>query len=601
MSIALIHEVHGEVRKLLIAGSEMTVDNFKLKKILPGMKKSGESVPVFARVADAIEAAINPGTGKSQERLLELTTIVSAIVYTQGETGIQGELDKVVCFGLSYPTDIPFRKLKPVISALTTKGSGRLEIIRRFFDSGDYKDLRLIVPLIEGLGDSYAEISDMVGNILKEYGEAVIPVLKKNMDINGGKRDARIVAIISDLCGKSEKEFYLNVIEKGSAEVKVSAAKALKDVPECEELLIELSEDKKKEVREAAFYALGKMKSGNAVKCLFKALRGKDRDITFEPIKVNKSQEIAKSLLEEGKKSLELIKASYKSVNKSDPPAKQEVDYFVTVLDCMFGKKDKDIFEFLKTCVDLSKNLIQFKLNNAEDTIIRTAARNILAFENEEAYQFLISSLNKYNNTIIEYSFEAAIRSKLPDYVFDNYSPMLKKGPKSFERNEIIKVMSYYCDFDEDYRIRDYYYPVRRDVIEGLNIKWDKRWAKLLFDLDEISLGCKLVSRGDVECINIMLEKLRKHSKFGDRCLTNIVLGLFQAGYERVRDEILNVLESNFNNNKHYLGYYLEDFIEVIKFLPASDAQYIDDFASKYNNKGVEKLLEVVWYLKNKK
>lgn len=334
---------------------------------------------------------------------------------------------------------------------------------------------------------------------------------------------------------------------------------------------------------------------------MFKALRGKDRDITFEPIKLNNSQEIVKSLLEEGEKSLELIKASDQSVNKSDTTVKQEVNYFVTFLDCMFGKQDKGIFEFLKTCLELSKNLIQFKFNNVDDTIIRTAARNILAFENGEAYRLLISTLNKYNSAIIEYSFEAAIRSKSPDYVFDNYSPMLKKGPKSFERNTIISVMSYYCDFEEDYMIREYYYPVRRNIIERNNIKWDKRWAKLLLSLDEISLGCKLVSRGDVECTNIMLNKLKEHSKFGDRDLNNIVLGLFQVGYEKVRDEIINVLESNFNNNKHYFGYYLEDFAEVIKLLPASDAQYIDDFASKYNNKGVEKLLDAVWYLKNKK
>ena len=600
MSMSLIHEVHHEVRKLLIAGSEMSIDNFKLKKILPIMRKSGESVPVFARVADAMEAAINPGIGKSQEKLMELANIVNAIEYTQGETGIQGELEKVDCSGISYPTDISHKKLKPVIVALTNKGSGRLEVIRQFFEGGDYKDLRLITPLINALGDSYSEISDFAGKVLKEYGVQVVPFLKKNIDLNGVKRDARMVDIISDLCGKSEKEFYLNAIEKGSAEIKVSGVKALKDLPECEDLLIELSDDKKKEVREASFYALGKIKSGSAVRCLFKGLRGKDRDITFEPIKINNSQEIVKSLLEEGEKSLELIKASDKSFNKTDPPAKQEVEYFVTVLDCMLGKKDKGIFEFLKTCVDLSKKLIQFKLNNADDTIIRTAARNILAFENEEAYNFLISTLYKYNNSIIEYSFEAAIRSKLPEYVFDNYSPLLKKGPKSFERNEITKVMSYYGDFEEDYQIREYYYPVRRNVIGRDSIKWDKRWAKLLLELDEISLGCKLVSKGDAGCIKIMLAKLKEHSKFGDRYLTNIILGLFQAGYEKIRDEILKVLDSNFNNNKHYLGYYLEDFIELIKLLPASDVQYIEDFASKHNDKGVEKLLDVVWYLKNK-
>lgn len=599
MSMVLINEVYDEVRKLLIAGSEMAIDNNKLKKILPGMKKSGESVPIFARVADAMEAAINPETGKSQEKLLELANIINAILYTQGETGVQGQLEKVDSAGLNYPTDTPYRKLKPVITALTTKGSGRLEVIRQTFSEGIFKDLRLIEPLIIGLGDGYPEISDLAYDILKKYGESIIPVLKKRMDLNGGKQDARMIELVSDLSGKGEKEFYLDAVEKGSTDVRVSAVKALRDLPECEDLLIELSNDKKKEVREAAFYALGKIKSGSAVKCLFKAFRGKDRDITLYPIRENDSQEIAKSLLEEAEKSLEAIMNDSKG-SKAEPPAKQEVEYFITVLDCMSGKHDKSILEFLKRCIDLSKKLEHFKLNNADDTVINTAARNILAFETEEAYDFLLSTLGKYKNSTIAFSFEAAIRSKSPEYVFETFSPLVTKGPKSFERSEIIKVMSYYSDFEEDYQLYDYYYSNRKAAIDKYNIKWDKRWAKLLLSLDEVALGCKLVPKGDQTSVALMLRKLKEHNKFGDRYLNNIILGLFQAGYEKVRDEIMSVLEFNFNNNKNYWGYYLDDFTNVIKLLPASDAQYIEDFASKYNNAGSEKLLDVVWYLKNK-
>lgn len=53
MSIALILELHNELRRIIIAGSEMAVGDFRLKRILPQMRKSGESVPVFAKVADA--------------------------------------------------------------------------------------------------------------------------------------------------------------------------------------------------------------------------------------------------------------------------------------------------------------------------------------------------------------------------------------------------------------------------------------------------------------------------------------------------------------------------------------------------------------------
>ncbi|WP_010251109.1 HEAT repeat domain-containing protein [Acetivibrio cellulolyticus] len=603
MSMALIFEAHDEVRKLLIAGSEMAVDNSKLKKILPGMRKSGESVPVFAKLADAIEVAINPGTGKSQEKLLELANLINAVVYTQGETGVQGKIEKVDTAGLDFLTEVSYRKLNPVISALTTKGSGRLEVIRQFFAESFYKDLRLVVPLISALGDGYSEIADLAYEVLKKYGDSIIHVLKKSLNMNGSKGDARIIELISDLNGKKEKEFYLDAIEKGSIEVKVSSIKVLKDFPECEDLLIELSNDKKKEVREAAFYALGKIKSGSAVKCLFNAFRGKDRDIVSEPIRENDSQEIVKSLLEEAEKSMELIMSS-DTGNKSENE-KLEVEYFVTVLDCMLGKRDNGIFEFLKKCIDLSKKLTKFKINNADDTIIRTSARNILAFESYEAYDFLVSTLGKYNNSIIEFSLEAAIRSKSSEYVFENYSPLMENGKKSFERSEIIKVMSFYCDFDEAYRIQDYYYSNIRNyyinTINKYNIRWDKRWAKLLLSQDEISLGCKLISRGDMNSCLILLEKLKAHMKFGDRYLNYIILGLFQAGYEKVREEILNVLEFNFNNNKNYMRYYLNDFAGVMKLLPASDVQYIEEFAAKFNNEGTEVLADVTWYLKNKK
>lgn len=595
MSMALIHEVYEEVRKLMIAGSDMVSDNFKLKKILPAMQKSGASVPVFTRVAEAMEAAINPGTGKSAEKLLELANIVNTIVYTQGETGIQGEIEKVDCLGLSYPTNTPYRKLNPLITALTTKGSGRLEIIRSFYEQENDQDLRLIIPLIEALGDGYPEIANLAGDILKECGQAIIPALKKQFDLNGGKRDAKIIDLISDLAGKTEKEFYLYVIENSREEVKVSAIKALKDLPEYEDLLIELADDKKKEIRAAALSALSRMQTDSTVNCLLNAVRGKDRDIAIEPIKLNDAPKMAQMLLEEAEKSLQSIQASDMTSEQAEATVKKQVEYFITVLDCMLGKKEPEIFEFLKKCIELPTNLPQFKINNAKDTVIRTAARNILALANEAAYDFLLSSINKYDNLILDYSFEAAIRSKSPEYVFEHYSPLLKKGPKSFERKEITKVISYYSDFEPEYQIWNYY-PVHDD-----EIKWDQRWAKFLLELDEISTGCRLVTKGDTKCIQIMLEKLKKHRKFGDQHLTNLILGLFQAGYEKVSDAIIEVLEFNIkDHNKYSFRYYLDNFIELIKLLPADDAQSIKAFATEHNVDGLEKLFEAVWHLKNK-
>ena len=518
---------------------------------------AGHDIRLYlGEVADAMEATVNPETGKSQEKLLELATIVNAIVYTQGETGIQGGMEKVDCIGLCYPTDISYRKLMPVISALTSKGSGRLEIIRQFFENENYKDIRLVMPLIDALGDKYPEISDFVSGILKQYGQAIIPVLKKKLDIKGGRRDGKIVDIISYLCGREEKEFYLNAIENGCEEVKVNAIKALEDLPECEELLIVLSKDRKKEIRDAALYALGKMSSEGSVKCLLEALSGTDRDAAFVAIKRDNSLVMTARLLEglllslrslnENSNVLPFTKKSQKSFDKSELPIKSEVKHFMTLLRCMYGRKDKRIFGVLKTFVENAEKIKDFKLCGEQYNIIRIAAENILAFENEEAYDFLVESVNKYSNTIIDFSFEAAIRSRTPEYVFNTYSPFLKKGTKTFAHNEIVRVMSYYCDFEENYRIPNFYQEPRRvtsfsfngsfriatsytsndnlyqeqnSVIEKSNIEWDKRWKKLLLEGDEISLGCKIVSSGDSACVKIMLEKPKEHNKFADRWL----------------------------------------------------------------------------------
>jgi hypothetical protein len=61
--------------------------------------------------------------------------------------------------GLSYGDS---RVLKPLLEALTTVGSGRLEIIRDAYERGAFQDLRLIAPALAALDDTYAEIGDLV-------------------------------------------------------------------------------------------------------------------------------------------------------------------------------------------------------------------------------------------------------------------------------------------------------------------------------------------------------------------------------------------------------------------------------------------------------
>ena len=60
---------------------------------MPPLEQAGQKAPVFAKVAQAVTKLVESNEKTSAEALLELSTLVNAILYTQGETGLAGELD----------------------------------------------------------------------------------------------------------------------------------------------------------------------------------------------------------------------------------------------------------------------------------------------------------------------------------------------------------------------------------------------------------------------------------------------------------------------------------------------------------------------------
>src|SRR5712671_5760871 len=91
MSLALIEESAREVRRLAIAGSPLAVGDFRLKKLIPALEQAGAKAPVFAQVAKGIGDLVNGKEADSAATLLSLSTLLNAILYTQGQTGTDGD------------------------------------------------------------------------------------------------------------------------------------------------------------------------------------------------------------------------------------------------------------------------------------------------------------------------------------------------------------------------------------------------------------------------------------------------------------------------------------------------------------------------------
>src|SRR4051812_36371370 len=125
MSIALIEESAKEVRRLAIAGSPLAVGDFRLKKLIPPLEQAGAKVPVFAQVAKAIGDLVNGTEKESAARLLNLSTLVNAILYTQGNSTAEGNFQELEEFATKCScTKTTSRVLKPLVQALTSSGAG---------------------------------------------------------------------------------------------------------------------------------------------------------------------------------------------------------------------------------------------------------------------------------------------------------------------------------------------------------------------------------------------------------------------------------------------------------------------------------------------
>jgi hypothetical protein len=226
MSLPILNELQDDLKRLTIAGSDLATEDISLKKKIPVLLKMGEKAPVFTRIAQFTENLVT-GKEPTSEHLLELSTLLSSIMYTMGKTGRDGDLE-VGGTTSEIPTEISYLTLKPIIEALTTKGSGRGEIIEQAYQSGKIYDLRLIYPLIAALDDSYPELADFVAeHILPKYGQEILPIIQASFSVKGKKGDGRRLKVMAEILGVGGLPFYYECIENGSTQVQIAGLEIL--------------------------------------------------------------------------------------------------------------------------------------------------------------------------------------------------------------------------------------------------------------------------------------------------------------------------------------------------------------------------------------
>ncbi len=600
MSLPVLNQVYDEVRRLAIAGSVVASGDFRLKKLIAPLEQSAQKAPVFAKVAHSVAKLVESNEKTSSEALLELSTLVNAILYTQGETGLAGELTPIETTDLGQQqTQASARVLKPLLEALSSTGSGRMEIIKDAHERGAFRDLRLVKPALGALDDPYPEIGDFVAkHIIPLYGKAVLTELKARFDQKGRGGHVRRLTLMHRLDPEGTRETVKQALDEGSKEVKVAAIECLGSEPDDLAFLLEQAKAKAKDVREAALKALGKADGNDAVAALREALQSGDIELAIVPVRESRNPHLRKFVLEEAETLFQTLLAGKEKDKKE---VGKRVTRMLSLLECLRGRDDADAGTFLIRAFAKRDKLADIKSDpSGKDVEQRLVA--IMAAGPTEAQSALIDAHATLPEDELAEAFIAACRSRKPADVFAAFSPYLtaakagdkkkKRDPATAKRDAIADVLQH------RWRWRQYD-PFDEDGEEDWFSQLDPRWLDLAAAQGDLELVQSL-ARPNHAATNKLLsqcfdERLKKSKDLWE--CAQIVQTMVRVEHPQAADATIAAIEKHAKGSQAYGLYWVG---QVIPSLPKKALPKLEALLPKLPEKAIDQLLDYVTQLKNK-
>jgi hypothetical protein len=318
MKFLPLYDLQHEINRLFIAGSKFAKNDPRLLKQAAVFNQLGEKSPVFKKIAEGIEALINAESVDSSIKLLDLSTLLYAVLYTQGETvdaeQPKTELSPVLLLNDVY-TKTSYLAIKPVIEVLTLQKGGRMYNIKAAFENKRFNDFRIYHLFDAALADSHTEFADYIETvIIPAIGKPIIPFIINNFNYEGKMDDVRRFRILHKLHYHGISGMIDEILAGKSVLLQVEAVKTLNNA----ELLIKFAGDRQKAIRLAAYNTLANLNTETAQRTLVELfVSGKkksDMSELSETLKINLLDTFIPALLEKAKadykKYLELNKSA---------------------------------------------------------------------------------------------------------------------------------------------------------------------------------------------------------------------------------------------------------------------------------------------------
>jgi hypothetical protein len=608
MSIPVLTQVYDEMRRLAIAGSVTAPGDFRLKKLVAPLEQAGAKAPVFARIAQAVKALVDAGEQNSAPALLELCTLVSAVLYTQGETGIAGEWEPLETAPIgSTEVQASALALKPLLEALSTTGSGRLEVIRDAYEGGMFHDVRLVQPAIDAIDDPYAEIRELLAEkILPRYGTAIVPLLKTRLELKGKAGDVNRLLLMHRLDPDAARPLVLQAFEIGSKEMKTAAIRCLGRSAADIQLLLDQATAKSKEVRAAALGALAQSDEPAGLDLVQRAIGGEDLDLVVRWVNESRNSRLVTFVLGEADRQLDAILEGARQ--RQDKKAlSTQTQRFSTLLRCIDGWDDKATEAFLGRLFDRRDEIMRVKAEpSGADTNKSVAWLMVQGSKSLQAR--LVDSHPSLPVECLSAAFTAAVSSAKPEAVFEMFVPYLRstadakkkaQDPAALKRAEIHDALIGHVRMGR-------FKPADADGAGGGAARkgrdradLDPRWLDLALDTAQLDLVCALARPGHPRCqaylaaeFNRIVDESKDIAQAAEP-----FRALLRIGYPGATADLVAVIKKHASSRNYATQYWLG---VLIRELPKTAVAPLEEMLGTLPADSVDTFFEHISALKNR-
>lgn len=332
MNLQPLYDVKERLEYAAVAGVSLLGEDFRLQRAAEDLKPLAAASPVFGKIDAGLGKLLAAPAEQRAGLLLDVLALVDAVAYTQAQTRVEGDLEPLGVGGGAY-RQISYGQISPLLTALTTTGGGRVEIVKSVWENHPefFEDYRVLPAVVAGLGDSYGEMAGLNAQLLKELGPSVVPVLKRGFDPAGKKEMARRVEVIAALQGAEATPWLRDILPQAKKDVRTAVIAALGGDRENVVLLLDLARSERGGNRDAALEALAKQDGAEVRAFWAQELAAHSQSVKFlEPSNADWAIELVASGL---RQRLEKFLGSEK-------PAANEEGTDITTWCWSIGKKD---------------------------------------------------------------------------------------------------------------------------------------------------------------------------------------------------------------------------------------------------------------------